>query len=59
MLKVVLQEDGNIVSEASKTINQATQKVVGVKDTVTGYFSGSKSAEEEKPVPSKRMFKLI
>lgn len=52
VLKVLLQEDGNAFQEASKSINNATQKVVGVKDTVTGFFGGSK--EEEKPAPSKR-----
>lgn len=53
VLKVLLQEDGNALQGVTKSISSATQKVVDVKDTVTGYFGGSK--EEEKPVPSKRM----
>lgn len=59
VLKVLLQEDGNALQEATKSISGATQKVVDVKDTVVGYFGGSK--EEEKPVPSKRkkFFNLI
>lgn len=52
VLKVLLQEDGNALQSATKSISNATQKVIDVKDTVAGYFGGSK--EEEKPVPSKR-----
>lgn len=45
VLKILLQEEGNAVSEASKTVSNATQSVVSFKDSVVGYFSGEKSAE--------------
>lgn len=48
VLKVLLQEDGNAVSEASKSIKNATQKVIHVKDTVFGYFGNEKA----KPAPA-------
>lgn len=60
MLKIFLQEEGNAVSEASKSIQGATQKVVGVKDSIVGYFSDEKSAEKpaEKSTPLKSNIKL-
>lgn len=51
VLKVLLQEEGNALQEVSKSVSNTTQKVVDVKDTVFGFFGGSK--EEEKTVPSK------
>lgn len=57
LLKILLQEDGNAVSEATKTISGATQKVIGAKDTVVGYFSGDKSTKSaEKPAPLKSAY---
>lgn len=56
-MKVVLQEEGNVVSEATKPIKGAAQKVIDAKDTVVGYFSSDKSAE--KPAPAKSMFFTI
>lgn len=49
LLKIFLQEEGNAVSEATKSISNATQKVIGVKDSIAGYFGAdtpSKSAEK-------------
>lgn len=54
ILKVVLQEEGNVVSEATKPIKVAAQKVIDAKDTVVGFFSSEKSAQ--KPAPAKSMF---
>lgn len=52
LLKVLLQEEGNAVSEASKSINNATQKVIDVKDSIVGYFGDDKSAKPaEKAAP--------
>lgn len=48
VLKVLLQEEGNAVSEAKKSIDTATQKVIDAKDTVAGFFGA-----EEKPTPPK------
>lgn len=54
LLKILLQEEGNAVSEASKSIHGATQKVIGVKDSIVGYFGDDKSAEPaDKPAPAK------
>ncbi|XP_031616740.1 MICOS complex subunit Mic60 isoform X2 [Contarinia nasturtii] len=54
LLKILLQEEGNVVSEASKSIQNATQKVVGVKDSIVGYFGDDKTAKQtEKPAPVK------
>lgn len=56
LLKILLQEEGNAISEASKSIQGATQKVVGVKDSIVGYFGDDKSAKSaEKPAPAKSM----
>lgn len=61
LLKIFLQEEGNVVSEASKSISNATQKVIGVKDSIVGYFGDdkpSKPAEKSPPAtatPSKSM----
>lgn len=56
LLKVLLQEEGNAVSEASKSIQGATQKVIGVKDSIVGYFGDDKPAKSaEKPAPAKSM----
>lgn len=49
LLKIFLQEEGNAVSEATKSISNATQKVIGVKDSIVGYFGAdtpSKPAEK-------------
>lgn len=57
VLKVVLQEEGNALDEATKSISQATQKVTDLTSSVTGYFSGSKVDEPTKPIvpaPTKR-----
>lgn len=51
VLKVLLQEEGNALSEAKKSIDSATEKVIGAKDTVASYF-GSETKHEE-PAPSK------
>lgn len=54
LLKILLQEEGNAISEASKSIQGATQKVIGVKDSIVGYFGDDKSAKPvEKPAPAK------
>ncbi|XP_055313310.1 MICOS complex subunit Mic60 isoform X1 [Sitodiplosis mosellana] len=54
LLKILLQEEGNAVSEASKSIQGATQKVIGVKDSIVGYFGDDKSAKPaDKPAPVK------
>lgn len=60
LLKIFLQEEGNVVSEASKSISNATHKVIGVKDSIVGYFGddkpSSKPAEKAPPTtatPSK------
>lgn len=56
LLKILLQEEGNAVSEASKSIQGATQKVIGVKDSIVGYFGEEKPAKPtEKPAPAKSM----
>lgn len=52
VLKVLLQEEGNAVEAASKSIGRATQKVIDVKDTVSGFLGTS--SEKEKPTASKR-----
>lgn len=65
LLKIFLQEEGNVVSEASKSISNATQKVIGVKDSIVGYFGDdkpSKPAEKAPPTaatPSKSMEYLL
>lgn len=60
LLKVLLQEEGNAVSEATKSINNATQKVIDVKDSIVGYFGDEKSAKPaEKAAPVKSMFRSI
>lgn len=57
LLKVLLQEEGNAVSEATKSINNATQKVIDVKDSIVGYFGDEKSAKPaEKAASVKSMF---
>lgn len=54
LLKILLQEEGNAVSEATKSIQGATQKVIGVKDSIVGYFGDDKSAKPaEKAAPAK------
>ncbi|KAJ6638910.1 MICOS complex subunit Mic60 [Pseudolycoriella hygida] len=50
ILKILLQEDGNAIDEASKSIGRATQKVSDFSSSVTGYFGGNKTDE---PVPVK------
>lgn len=52
VLKVVLQEEGNVVSEVAKPIKSAAQKVVDVKDSVVGYFSDEKPATKTASVKS-------
>lgn len=49
VLKVVLQEEGNALDEATKSISQTTKKVTDLTSTVTGYFSGTKLDEPSKP----------
>lgn len=45
------------MSEASKSIHGATQKVIGVKDSIVGYFGDDKSAKPaDKPAPAKSIF---
>lgn len=51
VLKILLQEEGNAVSQATKSISNASQKVIDVKDSIVGYFGDDKPAE--KPAPSK------
>lgn len=60
LLKIFLQEEGNAVSEASKSIKGATQKVIGVKDSIVGYFGDDKSTKPaEKSAPAKSMDNFI
>lgn len=60
LLKILLQEEGNAVSEASKSINNATQKVIGVKDSIVGYFGDDKSAKPtEKAASVKSVFRFV
>lgn len=64
MLKIFLQEEGNAVSEATKSISNATQKVIGVKDSIAGYFGAdtpSKPTEKAPPTvaPTKSMSYLV
>lgn len=54
VLKVLLQEEGNALDEASKSISNATKKVVEAKDTIVGYFGGS--SPSEKPAEPKGIF---
>lgn len=56
VLKVLLQEEGNAVSEATKSINNATQKVVNAKDTVIGFFGADKPAPAPASAPYKSIF---
>lgn len=51
VLKVLLQEEGNALSSAKKSIDNATQKVVDVKNTVASYV-GLDSKPDEKPAPA-------
>lgn len=51
-MKIVLQEDGNVLSEAIKPIKGAAQKVMDAKDTVVGYFISDKPAEKIAPAKS-------
>lgn len=55
VLKILLQEEGNAVSEAKKSIDSATQKVLDAKDTVAGYF-GAEPKHEEKAAPAKGVY---
>lgn len=64
VLKVLLQEDGNALESASKSISNATQKVSDVTQkvsdvtsSVTGYFSGSKLDEKPPATQVKSMFR--
>lgn len=55
VLKVLFQEEGNAVEEASKSINRATRKASDVKETFSvsvSQFLGN-SSEKEKSTPSK------
>ncbi|KAG4075514.1 hypothetical protein HA402_003339 [Bradysia odoriphaga] len=49
ILKILLQEEGNAIDEASKSIGKATQKVSEFSSNVTGYFGGKKLDE---PAPA-------
>lgn len=51
LLKIFLQEEGNVVSEASKSISNATQKVIGVKDSIVGYFGDDKPSKPAEKAP--------
>lgn len=55
VLKVLLQEEGNALDQASKSLSKASQKVSDITTTVTGYFG--KTTEEPKsnafPIKSK------
>lgn len=44
---MLLQEDGNAVSEATKSITNATQKVIDAKDSVVGFFGGEPEKKSE------------
>lgn len=62
ILKVLLQEEGNALSEATKSINNATQKVVNVKDSMVGYFDNDKSTSKSTtttPAKSKISLKFV
>ena len=48
VLKVVLQEEDNVLQKATQSINKATEKVTDLTNTVTGYFGGS-TVEPQKP----------
>lgn len=50
-MKIFLQEEGNAVSEATKSISNATQKVIGVKDSIVGYFGDDKSSKAAENAP--------
>lgn len=52
ILKILLQEEGNAIDEASKSIGKATQKVSEFSSNVTGYFGGKK-LDEPAPVKPK------
>lgn len=52
LLKIFLQEEGNVVSEASKSISNATQKVIGVKDSIVGYFGDDKPSKSAEKAPT-------
>lgn len=56
ILKILLQEEGNAIDEASKSIGKATQKVSDFSSSVTGYFGGKKLDE---PAPAKRKNRLF
>lgn len=56
VLKVLLQEEGNAVSQATKSISNATQKVVDAKDTVVGFFGGEKPAPAPASAPAKSKY---
>lgn len=58
ILKVLLQEEGNALSEATKSINNATQKVVNVKDSIVGYFDNDKSTSKSTTTPAKSKISL-
>lgn len=59
VLKVLLQEEGNAVSQATKSINNATQKVIDAKDTVVGFFGSDKPAPAPAPAPAKCMIRVF
>lgn len=50
VLKVFLNEEGNALDEAGKSISKATQKVSEMSSTVTGYFGGGATKEPEPKV---------
>lgn len=49
---MLLQEEGNAVSKATKSINNATQKVFDAKDTVFSLFGAEKPAPAPTPAKS-------
>lgn len=58
LLKVLLQEEGNALSEAKKSIDSAAQKVIDAKDSVAGFF-GADTKHDETPAPAKGIDRVI
>lgn len=55
VLKVLFQEEGNVVSKATQSINNATQKAVDVKNSVGSFFGAGSPSTEEKTEAAKSM----
>lgn len=52
LLKIFLQEEGNVVGQATKSISNATQTVIGVKDSIVGYFGDEKPSKAAEKSPT-------